>query len=122
MQQERKTLSIKRPAAAATEGAASDPTEILRRAIRLKLCATAVYNKVVFRFAPHILYTRHDEPFVDAMVIERDGKPPREAKLGVFKLSGLNDLQITTIPFLPLALFDPAEEKYAGTTLQAIRI
>ena len=103
-------------------GDVSDPAEILRRAIRLKLCVTAVYNKAAFRFAPHILYTRHDDPFVDAMVIERDGKPPREAKLGVFKLSGLNDVALTTVPFLPLPSFNPAEEKYAGTTLQAIRI
>jgi len=121
MQQERKTLSL-RPVAGAAPGEASDPASVLRRAIRLKLCVTAVYNKAVFKFAPHILYTRHDDPFVDAMVIERDGNPPREAKLGVFKLSGLKDVALTTVPFLPLPAFDPAEEKYAGTTLQAIRV
>lgn len=119
MQHSRKTLSL-RPSA--DLGEPSDAGELLRRAIRLRLCATAVYNKALVKLAPHILYTRHEDPFVDAMVVERDGKPPREQKLGVFKLAGLKDLRLTAAPFDPLAGFDAANELYAGTTIQAVRV
>lgn len=117
MQHDRKTLSI-RPRA--DLGEVSDAGELLRRAIGLKLCAVATYNKALVKFAPHILYTRHDDPFVDAMVVERDGKPPREAKLGVFKLAGLKDVRLTADPFQPMRQFDAANESYAGTTIQVV--
>lgn len=117
MQQERRTLSIKaRPAEEPL-----DPAETLRRAIVRRLCATATYNKTQVKFAPHILYTRHDDPFVDAQVIERDGKPPREVKLGVFKVAGLKDVKLTDTPFFPLPDFKAEGELYDGTTLQAVR-
>ena len=117
MQQARKTLSL-RPRSEL--GDSSDPGELLRHAIRLKLCAQAVYNKARVTFAPHILYTRHEDPFVDAMVVERDGKAPREQKLGVFKLAGLKELRLTATPFQPLSAFDLENPLYAGTTIQAV--
>src|SRR3546814_3137682 len=63
-------------------------------AIALQKCLMATYNKMVVKLAPHILYTRHDEMFIDAVTIERDGRPPRELKLGTFKLAGLNDVSL----------------------------
>jgi len=117
MQHARKTLSI-RPVADLGEDADADA--ILRRAISRKLCVAAVYNKMHVRFAPHILYTRHEDPFVDAVVVERDGKPPREQKLGVFKLAGLKEVRLTATPFQPKVGFDPAGELYAGTTLHVV--
>ena len=118
MQQARRTLSIK----PREPDAPLDPVDLLRRAITRRLCATATYNKARVKFAPHILYTSHDDPFVDAQVIERDGKPPREVKLGVFKVAGLSDIRLTDAPFLPLPAFDPAAEGYAETTLQAVKL
>src|SRR3546814_2144408 len=49
-------------------------------AIALQKCLMATYNKMVVKLAPHILYTRHDEMFIDAVTIERDGRPPRELR------------------------------------------
>lgn len=116
MQHARKTLSL-RPFDA---GDALDPDALLRRAIARRLCVTATYNKAKVRLAPHILYTRHDDLFVDAMVVERDGKPPREVKLGVFKLAGLKDLRLTAASFNPLDGFDGDGPLYAGTTLELV--
>lgn len=116
MQHARKTLSL-RPFDAGEE---LDPDALVRRAIARRLCATATYNKARVRLAPHILYTRHDDLFVDAIVVERDGKPPREVKLGVFKLAGLKDLRLTAIPFNPQAGFDAESPLYAGTTLELV--
>lgn len=93
----------------------------LLEAIALQKCVEATYNRLRMRLAPHILYTRHDELFVDAVTLEREGQPPRELKLGVFKLSGLNNVQLVPQPFSPeQALFDPASERYDGVTVFAV--
>ena len=83
-------------------------------------CIKAVYNRTAIVLAPHILYTRHDELFVDGIVLERDGLPPREPKVGAFKLAGLKDIALTDRPFFRDPLFQPGEAKYQGVTLMAV--
>ncbi|MGE4323510.1 MAG: hypothetical protein AB7E60_10840 [Sphingobium sp.] len=96
------------------------PTEILE-AIALQKCLMATYNKTTIKLAPHILYTRHDEMFIDGVTVERDGRAPRELKLGVFKVAGLGALSVTEEPFeAMLGLYDPTDAKYAGVSLFAI--
>lgn len=87
--------------------------------VRLR-AVSATYNRGSVTLAPHALYTRHDEMYVDAVTLDRDGKPPREVKLGTFKLDGLNDLSLTGQEFAPSTLFSAGEEKYAGTLLMAV--
>ena len=86
-------------------------------AIALRKCVDAKYNRSAFKLAPHILYTKHGELFVDAVTVERDGKPPREVKLGTFKLAGLKELNVDERPFRPESVFDPEDGKYAGVTV-----
>lgn len=94
---------------------------LVLQAIALKQCIDATYNRMRVRLAPHILYTRHDELYVDAVTVERDGQPPREIKLGTFKLTGLQGLSVDERPFTPhSSVFDPASEKYKGVTLFAV--
>jgi len=96
------------------------PTPILE-AIALRKCLMATYNKMAVKLAPHILYTRHDEMFIDAVTVERDGRPPRELKLGVFKLAGLSDISAIDEQFEYMGgLYDPADAKYKGVTLFAV--
>jgi hypothetical protein len=109
------TLSNASPAPAATL-----PTRELLEAIARRLCVSCVYNKTEVTLAPQIVYTKHDELFVDAVPVERDGKPPRELKLGTFKLAGLNDTAITSRHFDRFNGFDPKDQKYAGVTIFAI--
>lgn len=97
----------------------SDP-KILFQAIALRKCVHANYNKGDVRIAPHIMYTKHDEIYVDGVTIERDGRPPRERKLGSFKLTGLKELAIDPTDFEPEPEFDPANERYSGVTLFAV--
>jgi hypothetical protein len=99
---------------------AMETSRILLEAIALKTSVEAVYNRVRLRLAPHILYTRHDELFVDAVTLERDGRPPREIKLGTFKLAGLHEVALAGQPFQPAPVFDPRESKYGGVTLFAV--
>ena len=95
-------------------------TPILLEAIALRKCVTATYNRLEMKLAPHILYTRHGELYVDAVALERAGKPPREVKIGTFKLTGLNDLKLGEDMFEPLEMFEPEAEKYVGVTLFAV--
>lgn len=99
----------------------SSPAIILESIARLR-CVTATYNRGEVILAPHILYTRHDELYLDATTISRDGNPPREIKIGTFKLDGLGDLVLTDQPFDPFPLFEPEAEKYVGVTLLAVEM
>ncbi len=90
---------------------------LLLQAIALRTCIEATYNRMRCVLAPHILYTRHDDVFVDAVTLERDGQPPREIKLGAFKLMGLKDIVVTDRPFQPDGIFNPHDIKYEGVTL-----
>ena len=71
------------------------------------------------RLAPHILYTRHDELFVDAVHGRARGRRPRETKFGTFKLAGLRDPAVAGQAFRLEPGFDPGDSKYAGVTLLA---
>jgi len=117
MQQNRKTLSIKVSKDQLPDLAPDDPANLIAQAIQVRVCLTAIYNKASFLMAPHVLYKKHDELFIDAMTIECDGKPPREPKIGTFKLSGLNDIAMTGQRFVALEGFDPADPKYENTLL-----
>ena len=96
------------------------PTTIFE-AIALQKCLKATYNKLVVKLAPHILYTRHDEMFIDAVTVEREGGPPRELKLGTFKLAGLNDVTVLDETFEAMyGLYNETDDKYKGVTLFAV--
>lgn len=90
---------------------------ILLEAIALKKCVTTVYNGVAMKLAPHILYTKNNALFIDAITLEKHGEQPREKKLGAFHLQGLNALHIIDEPFEPDPLFEPDAEKYDGVAL-----
>ncbi len=93
---------------------------IVFEAIVKKLALAATYNRGEITLAPHILYTRHGEMYVDGVTLERDGKPPKEAKVGAFKLAGLSPLRLTARRFVPDTMFDANDAKYADVTLMAI--
>jgi hypothetical protein len=84
--------------------AATDPevaVAIVQRAIAKRTCILAIYNKGRVKLAPYVLYERDDAAFLDAVTIERDGRPPREPKLGAFRVSGLSELVPTVETFDP---------------------
>lgn len=93
------------------------PNKEMLEAIATRVCVTATYNRDEIVMAPHILFTKHDEVHADGVVLERNGAPPKEPKVGTFKLSGLHDVAVTDRSFVPDPLFDPNAEKYAGVTL-----
>ena len=104
-----------------SEGAPSGPLPTLFEAIVRLRVVTATYNRGVVTLAPHILYTRHDEMFIDAVTTDRNGVPPRELKLGTFKLVGLSDIQVLDQAFEAMyGLYNETDDKYKGKTLFAV--
>ena len=95
-------------------------TPVVFEAIVKQLAIAASYNRGEVTLAPHIIYTRHGELYVDAVTLERDGKPPKETKLGAFKLAGLSPLRLTARRFTVSDLFHPRDARYAGVTLMAV--
>lgn len=99
---------------------APESTPTVLEAIVKQLAIAATYNRGEVTLAPHILYTRHGELYLDAVTLERDGKPPKEVKMGTFKLAGLQPLRLTARRFTPSDLFQPGDEKYVGVTLMTV--
>ena len=96
------------------------PTPIVFEAIVRRRCLAATYNRTDVTLAPHVIYTRHDELFIDAVVVDRDGKPPKEVKIGTFKLAGLGAVRLTPRSFAPYSVFEANDAKYAGVALMAV--
>lgn len=95
------------------------PATIFEAIVKRQMVA-ATYNRGEVVLAPHMVFSRHDEIYVDALTVERDGRPPREEKIGTFKLAGLGGLRLTPRRFVPSALFDAADAKYASGALMAV--
>lgn len=98
----------------------SGPVPTILEAIVRRRCIAVTYNRQHIILAPHILYTRHGELHVDAVAVERDGKSPRELKIGTYRLSGLGGISATDRDFFAVAEFDPGAERYQGETLLAV--
>lgn len=94
---------------------ASTPT--IFEAIVKRQAIAATYNRGEVTLAPHVIYTKHDELHIDATTLDRDGKPPKEVKLGTFKLSGLGAVRLTPRRFELSELFDARDTRYDGVTL-----
>jgi hypothetical protein len=96
--------------------------KLIFEAIALKKCVSATYNRMQILLAPHILYTKHGELYVDAVTIKRDGELPREVKIGAFKVIGLKDLAPNDQSFQPESIFNPNDPKYEGVTVFAVEL
>jgi hypothetical protein len=98
----------------------SGPTPTIFEAIVRQRCVEATYNRMRATLAPHVIYTKHGDLFIDAVTVEREGKPPREEKLGTFKLAGLGELVLTERAFAISRLFEREAERYEGAALMMV--
>lgn len=98
----------------------SGPAPTVFEAIVRCRCITATYNRMAVVLAPHVIFTKNDALYVGAVTIERDGQPPREPKVGLFKLDGLVDLSLIDRPFFVDPVFDRKDERYAGSALMMV--
>ncbi|OYT94539.1 MAG: hypothetical protein CFE49_17680 [Pseudomonas sp. PGPPP3] len=89
-------------------------------AIATKRVLSSTYNGTAFILAPHIIYTRRDLVYLDAVPIAKNGAPPREEKIATFKVDGMADIAMADGTFSICPLFEPYLEKYRGTTLFSV--
>lgn len=103
--------------------APAGPMPTLFEAIVRRRCVNASYNRAPVLLAPHVLYTKHGVPYVDAVTLLRDGQRPREEKLGAFKVDGLGEITLDEREFFPnITLYSPGSERYAGVTLLGVEL
>ena len=92
-------------------------TALLSDAIAQKLCVRRAYNRLSVVAAPQILCRKNDGVYCDAVVVERDGKMPSEAKLASFNLAGLTLLKLTGNVAEPECQIHLSDPRYAGGIL-----
>ncbi|MHA6719276.1 hypothetical protein ACX40Y_07460 [Sphingomonas sp. RS6] len=102
-----------------TEAPVNNTPFVLEGIVRLR-CLQVTYNRTRMIVAPHILYTRNESLYTDALVVSREGMLPREPKIGTFKVDGLREVAVLDRAFEISPLFDAELDKYAGVTLMAI--
>jgi hypothetical protein len=95
---------------------------LIFEAIATRKCLAATYNRMHILLAPHILYTKHDELYLDGVTVKRDGALPKEVKMGAFKVIGLKDLELSEQDFTPHRVWNAQDEKYSGVTVFAVAI
>ena len=107
------TRSVLSPRSAAEPAAAAPANDqaaglgldtLLSVAILQNRCLKATYNNGEVVLQPGLLYREHDALFLLAVAVLRDGKPPREPKLGTFRVSGLTGLCLLEDMFEPAPL------------------
>ena len=111
---------MKQPQSQGDDNAPTGPVPTILEGIVRRLCLTASYNRGSVTLAPHILYTKHDVLHLDAVAVERDGKPPKEMKLGTYRLSGLSEVSLTDRGFAAVEMFDPNDPRYHDVTLMMV--
>ena len=113
MTETRKKLSL-RIGGATPEQREADVACVLTRAMDHHLCVRWTYNRALMQAAPQILYRRNGGLYCDAVVTEKNGAKPDEARLASFKLSGLGHVVLTTETLLPFGRLDLSDARYKG--------
>lgn len=89
-----KTLSLRlKPLGVENLMSGNESEPVITGAIRAAMRISATYNGGAVVLQPVLLFREHDALFLMAMTVSRDGKPPREAKLGTFRLTGMRDVR-----------------------------
>jgi len=102
------------------EPAPNGGAPVVLEGIVRKKCVAATYNRMAVILAPHVLFTKNDALYVGAVTLERDGQPPKELKLGLFKLDGLVGLRLDDRNFFTSDLYSAADERFAASVLMAV--
>ena len=80
----------------------SDPSLVrvtIMEAIARSVLRGARYNGQKLTLAPHALFARNGDLFVNALNLSKNRRPDDELRLGCFKLAGLAEVELTEEPF-----------------------
>lgn len=95
------------------------PQPPLCQAIAAKRIVTAMDGDMALKLAPHVVYrrTRREIETLEAVVIERNGKPFNQTNLRSYRVADLSSIVVTDENFTVSPDFDPDEPEYAGRTI-----
>lgn len=95
-----RTLSVRSVAGSAPQPGSAQTLDqveqLCLRALRLRRCISASYNRGTIVIEPVLLFREHEAAFLLARTVLRDGTPPRESKLGSFRLSGMTQVGLAS--------------------------
>jgi hypothetical protein len=95
------------PAVRFSRGAAmSEARMTLMEAIARKQAVTARYNGDEIKLAPHLLFERRGDLFLQALNMGKAWRTDEERRLGQFKLAGLIGTKLLDEAFAPLPHYD----------------
>lgn len=83
---------------------------------------TGRYNGEIMHLAPHLIYERHGDLYVGALNLDKNWRSPEERKLGHFKLSGLDMVELSDDAFEPLTRDHLAPPREDDTLVMAIAL
>ena len=89
-------------------------------AVARRRTVTARYNGAIMQLAPHLIYERHGDLFVGALNLGKTWRSPDERRLGHFKLSGLDMIELVDQPFDPLPVDQIAAPRTDDTLVLAV--
>ena len=95
----------------------NSPIGLVAEAIGTKRCIKAVYNRGKIRLAPDSLVDRHGQLYLRAVRLEFDGRLARFPRLGLFKLSGLTDMELSSNPCSASEILKAAANAQPANTL-----
>ena len=98
----------------------SDPRMTLLEAISRRMTVEALYNGMVIRLAPHLMFERHGDLFVSALNLGKTWRSDEEPRLGQFKLAGLGNTTLQDEPFEPMEGFKPEAPRVDDVLVLAI--
>ena len=92
-------------------------------AIAAKVCISATFKGHSYLIAPHVAYKGHkDAPFLDGVVVAKDGHDTNKDRLENFEITDLTDISKTSTSFAVKARFDPNDPTYLGKTICVVVI
>jgi hypothetical protein len=77
-------------------------------AIAKRLLLRAEYNGQGYHLAPHHLFERHGDLFIGALNVDKAWRSDHERRLGIFKLKGLAQVELTGTAFDPIVVAEDA--------------
>ncbi|NNM76169.1 WYL domain-containing protein [Sphingomonas sp. ID1715] len=114
-------MSLRTAAAPGPETGGEPSEALLRRALRERSRIEARYNKGHVVLEPLLMFREHDALFLVAGTALRDGQPPREPKIGIFRLAGLSELAASEQRFVPPAFEDDIWSKPSRELVARVR-
>lgn len=92
----------------------------LMEAIVRKRTVAVHYNGQTLKIAPHLIFERHGDLFVEALNLSKNWREDDDRRLGQFKLAGLRQAEMLEEGFDPLPAYKAEAPRGEDTIVMAL--